>query len=264
MMKPNNTQISDTVKSIREISAVYFAVISLFIVLGNFGTVCVVWMKKRKKPTDYLLRILALVDLVTPFCQFTQGIVYSLTGFWFGHRTSCSMIVFMSLFLFRFSMILCTMITVDRFLAIAKPFIYRSTIRLRPIKITLLISGVYSVILGILPSVEVMSNSDIDRWKCIYHWQTSRSDHLTRVHIIANAIDSLICVAIVTICNMGVVIYFIQRIRKNGKNAIKSEDSNNTRRKKDLKYAKVMFFVALYFPLYIIPTQVGPLLNILN
>lgn len=258
-MKPNNTRLSDNVKSIREISAIYFAVISVFIVLGNFGTVCVVWMKKRKKPTDHLLRILALVDMISPFCQFIQRIVYCLTGVWFGRQVSCSMIVFISLFLFRFSMILSTMITVDRFLAIAKPFIYRSTIRLRPIKITVIVSGLYSVILGVIPSFEAMSSNDIDWWRCIYHWTTSRSYHFTRVHIIANVIDSLICVVIVTVCNIGVVIYFIQRIRKNWKRTTssKSEVSNNSRREKDIKYAKLMFLAAFYFPLYVIPTQVG-------
>lgn len=257
-----DSQLSDMDKTRREISAMYFAVISVFIVLSNFGTVCVVRMKKRKKPTDHLLRTLAVADMVTPFLQFTLGIIYNLTGVWIGDRISCSLVVFISLFLVRFSMLLSTMIAVDRFLAIAKPFIYRATIRLRHIKVTLTISGCYSIFIALLPVIDVMSSSDkANWWMCIYHWKTSRSDRLTRVHVITNSIDSMICVLIVTICNICVIIYFIQRTRKNGKTGISknTKDSNKSGRKSDLKYAKVMCVVALYFPICIAPTQVNEL-----
>lgn len=261
----SHVHLTDQDKSNREISAIYFTVISVFIALGNIGTICVVWMKKRKKPTDHLLRALAVVDMVTPFCQFSPGIFYSLTGIWKGGQVSCSLVVLVSLVFLRFSMIVSTLIAIDRFLAIAKPFFYRSKVRLGPIKVIFIIGGIYSSLIALFPVLDLNYDNDFDNdwWRCIYHWKTSRSPGFTRIHIIANLIDSLICVLIVTICNIGVIVYFVQRRRKNtlkgGPNIVSkdsSSPSSDSRRKKDVKYAKLMGLVMLYVPLYILPTQV--------
>ena len=263
-------EIFDTsFKSKRKISAIYFACISLFIVFGNSITLCIVWKKKVKKPTDFLLGTLAALDLLTPMTGFPLLIVHSVFGVWFGGKTTCFLVIFISLFLWRFSMIVSTLITVDRFLAIAKPFFYRSKIRLRPTRVAVVVFGIYSLIISVLPILKITSETPLNQnwWQCIYHWKSSRHHVLTSTYVVLNSIDSTLSVVVMSVCNFAVVAYFINRNRKQSTNvgpqrnrSYRSRSRNNaTKRKSDMKYAKIMALVSFYSPVCVFPVQVGKL-----
>lgn len=266
--------VNSTFESKRKISAIYFACISLFIIFGNSMTLCIVWKKKAKKPTDFLLGSLAALDLLTPLTEFPLLVVDSTFGVWLGGETTCYLVVLISLFLWRFSMIVSTMITLDRFLAIAKPFYYRSKIRLRTIRVAVVVFGIYSLIIAVLPVVEMASQNPFRRdwWRCIYHWKSSRYHLLTSVYVVLNSIDSSISVVVMTVCNFAVVAYFINRNRKQTTNVGPGKDrcyrskygNNSRKRKSDMKYAKIMAFVSFYSPLSFFPVQVRKLLLLLD
>ncbi|XP_031573232.1 5-hydroxytryptamine receptor 7-like [Actinia tenebrosa] len=258
-------------ESKRKISAIYFACISLFIIFGNSITLCITWKKKAKKPTDFLLGTLSALDLLTPLTEFPLLVIYSTFGVWLGGETTCHLVALISLFLWRFSMIVSTMITVDRFLAIAKPFFYRSKIRLRPTRVAVVVFGIYSLIIAVLPLVEMASQDQFEKdwWRCIYHWKSSRYHPLTGVYVVLNSIDTSLSVVIMSVCNFAVVAYFINRNRKQSNNvgpekngSYRSRYRNNSRkRKSDMKYAKIMACVSFYSPLCVFPVQILILLH---
>lgn len=260
------TMGNSTFETKRKISAIYFACISLFVIFGNSITLCIAWKRKAKKPTDFLLGTLAALDLLTPLTEFPLLVLHSTFGVWLGGEISCYLVVFISLFLWRFAMIVSTMITVDRFLAIAKPFFYRSKIRLRPTRIGVVVFGIYSLVIAVFPLVDMASQNQLNKdwWRCIYHWKSSRYHHLTSVYVILNSIDSSLSVIIMSVCNFAVVVYFIKRNRKQSNNVGPGKDrcyrsrfrSNSRKRKSDMKYAKIMAFVSFYAPLSVFPVQV--------
>lgn len=243
---------------------IYFASVSFFIVLGNSVMLGVVCKKRRRKPTDFLLGALAITDLIIPIVVFPLLVAHGITGTWTGGRASCYVNAFVSMFLLKFSMLITSIIAVDRFLAIGKPFIYRSKFNLRKMRIALVIGAMYSFTVSLIPLVGMVCSEGEPKWHlCFYHWAAGRTKALTSIYVIINVVDTSLATLTVLICNIGVIGYFLKR-RENRKtrivpasgNDLQTHKQNIRRRRNDLKYARLMVVVSLYFLLCFLPIQV--------
>ncbi|XP_032239480.2 5-hydroxytryptamine receptor 7 [Nematostella vectensis] len=255
-------------------SAVYFALASLVVIAGNVLTLCVVGKKKRRKPTDLLLGVLAATDLATPVLVLPFLVMYGSTGSWAGGKAACFMSAFLSMFLFKFSMLVASLVAIDRYLAISKPFFYRSKILIRPTRYAVGLSGVYSLALALIPFSGILlkvHKIHTSEWPlCFFHWLAEQhAKTLTTTYIILCSIDTGLAVLVVLLCNIGVVVYFVKRRHQRGKNVAPVESvgerplsfsmrppRNHSQRRNDLKYAKLMSAVSCYFPLCFLPIQV--------
>ncbi|EDO42227.1 predicted protein [Nematostella vectensis] len=254
-------------------SAVYFALASLVVIAGNVLTLCVVGKKKRRKPTDLLLGVLAATDLATPVLVLPFLVMYGSTGSWAGGKAACFMSAFLSMFLFKFSMLVASLVAIDRYLAISKPFFYRSKILIRPTRYAVGLSGVYSLALALIPFSGILlkvHKIHTSEWQlCFFHWLAEQhAKTLTTTYIILCSIDTGLAVLVVLLCNIGVVVYFVKRRHQRGKNVAPVESvgerppsfsmrppRNHSQRRNDLKYAKLMSAVSCYFPLCFLPIQ---------
>lgn len=247
----------------------YFAVVSVFIVLGNAVTLAVMCKRKRKKPTDLLLGTLAVTDLVIAAVVFPLQIVHGLTGRWSGGRPTCYLSAFVSMLLLKFSMLVACIIAVDRFLAIGKPLLYRSKINLSRVKFATVVSAFYSLIVSVIPLVGMiyMHTTPFNWHLCFYHWAASRSHFLTAVYVVLNVVDTALATSAVFVCNIGVIIYFVKKRNTRKTQAVPAsvddtappaaQRTNRDGWKRDSKYARLMAIVSLYFLLCFLPLQVS-------
>ena len=248
----------------------YFAVVSVFIILGNGVTLAVMCKRKRKKPTDLLLGTLAVTDSVFSALVFPLLIVNGLTGRWAGGRPTCYLNAFASMCLLKFSMLIACVIAVDRFLAIDKPLLYRSKITPTRVKLAAVVGALYSLSVSAIPLVDMICmHAAACSWHlCFYHWAADPSHTLTSVFVVLNVVDTALATSAVLVCNIGVIVYFVKKrnMRKTqamsmapGEPVAQHPPARTSRFSwnQDLKYARLMAAISFYFLICFAPIQVS-------
>ena len=253
------------------ISAIYLTSIAFIIVAGNILTLNVVCRKKRLKPPDVLLGCLATTDLLTALFVFPLLITYSIMKEWPGGLVLCYINTFSSVACLKFSMLLASWIAVDRFLAIAKPFLYRSKVNMRKTLLFVASTLVYSILVAVLPVIGMATigvKENIIEWSwCVYHWPATDAQLVSTAYVILNIIDSTFALLVVLVSNISVIVYFVKRTRRKRKIApageapvMESSDKKVRRAKEarsDLRYAHLMGIASFYFTLSFLPVQVS-------
>lgn len=256
------------------VSEIYLTSITFIVFAGNILTLNVVCRKKRTRPPDVLLGCLATTDLLTALFVFLLLITYNIEKIWPGGLVLCYINTFISVACLKFSMFLAAWIAVERFLAIAKPFLYRSKVNMKKTVVFVASTLTYSIFVALLP-VAGMATLRVDfsvtEWSlCVYHWPAMEANCFSSIYVILNMIDSAFAVFVVLVSNVSVIVYFVRRKRR--KRAIApvveappvmeslgKQERCIKQARSDLKYAHLMGIASLYFTLSFIPSQVGKL-----
>lgn len=253
------------------ISGIYLASITFIVIVGNILTLNVVCRKKRMRPPDVLLGCLATTDLLTALFVFPLLITHNVVNKWPGGLAMCYINTFASVACLKFSMLLASWIAVDRFLAIAKPLLYRSKVNMRKIILFVVATLIYSVVVALMPVAGMATGNvgaNITKWSsCVYHFPAMEAKFWSTIYVILNIMDSTFAMLAVLISNVSVTIYFVKRKRRKRviapvtetpvMDSFDKQERCEKQTRSDLKYAHLMGIASLYFALSFVPVPVG-------
>ena len=126
--------------------------IDVFIIILNSLAVMVIMRFQTKNCIDILVLGLAMTDLTKGLIPVPMSVATYLTDWYMRPKTAaCDFFGWIAFTTNSASMLILTIMAIERFVAIAKPFAYRSLITKRRMEISVLVAVVFSCFISVLP-----------------------------------------------------------------------------------------------------------------
>ena len=126
--------------------------IDVFIIILNTLVVMIVMRFRTKNCIDILVLGLAMTDLTKGLIPVPMSVATYLTAWYMRPKTvACDFFGWIAFTTNSASMLILTMMAIERFVAIVKPFSYRTAITKRRLEVSVLIAVVFSCFISALP-----------------------------------------------------------------------------------------------------------------
>lgn len=233
-------------------SSFYVSLFLIYIPGITTNIVSMIFILLEKKystvPTNFLLFILCLVDLIA---VFTSCLWHNL------HRYGiidtyeiCAVRVFMQIFCPIFSGLVSVCMALDRAMAFSVPFFYRSKITKKVWSIVCFLGCICIACICILPHLglgsmwNVVKKGDSVKYKCSAFQFPKESKQ--RTFLILFSSTGIILISLITICNV-IVVVTVMKLRHRNAEAKKKSGCNMSTKALELRFAFIVIILACVF-----------------
>lgn len=230
--------------------------------VGNLLVLIVTYriLRHRRNIPNILILFLAWIDLLVFPSAYPQSLIKYFFGFYIGDYMACDFQATTISFLFMLSILLIVLMSVDRLLALCRPFYYDKHMIYdrEKVKITAIGFGCSVLTVSLLPAFGVSRNVlHFPGTFCLFEWGSDTVEGKALVYIFMSALASAM-VLIVT-CNLVIVVMALRLSsrRRNSTNKPREDpEASNARNiehhhcvcgKMEVQFAKLSGAVAVSF-----------------
>ncbi|XP_022095990.1 C-C chemokine receptor type 5-like isoform X2 [Acanthaster planci] len=246
------------------LNTVYYAILGPVAITGNILSVLVTQriLSYRKSIPDMLTGCLAAIDLLCVISTHTPSVISLARGQWTGGSPICSYQYFMAWSCLKTSFFIIILLTVDRYLALVKPFYYRAKVTPRQMKIALACLTVFSFA-G--TSVTIIWFSDeislLPNWYlCMNTW--GKGNEYYSYILAFYGMTFIVGVILFNVCNTGIVCSLIRHSKKGQRMKLRVLSAAQYQRER--RVAKVIETLSVVFMLFWMPYLVFIILHQYN
>ncbi|XP_038060828.1 trace amine-associated receptor 9-like isoform X2 [Patiria miniata] len=246
------------------LNTVYYVVLGPVAIIGNILSVTVSHriLRFRKSIPDMLTGCLAAVDLLCVISTHTPAVISLAEGRWVGGSPVCSYQYFMAWSCLKTSFFTIILLTVDRFLALTKPFYYRAKVTPRKMKIALACLTIFSfastsvTIIWFSSEITLLPNW----YLCMNTW--GKGNQYYSYILAFYGLTFIVGVIIFNVCNTGIVCSLMRHNRRSQQMRLRVLSAAQDRRER--RVAKVIETLSALFMLFWMPYLVFIVLHQTN
>lgn len=162
--------------------------------------------KKSRQPSDWLVLNLSATHSVVAFFTGPIALVKYFRGVYPGGQDVCKLQAFFSLLGVGVNLLLVTSMTIERYLALSKPFFYRRYIKDSPRTVFagLLVIWASTIAYTLLPVLGVAGTLRLTSSFCNPDWRKSSAD--SRAFVSLSLIVLFLCAMVIVVCNIGAIL----------------------------------------------------------
>ncbi|XP_071809152.1 G-protein coupled receptor 52-like isoform X2 [Asterias amurensis] len=239
----------------------FYSIIGPIALAGNTLSVFVSHriLTYRESIPDMITGTLAAFDLLNIVSVHTPTIISMATKQWTGGTYVCSYQYFMAWSCLKTSFFIILLLTIDRYIALTKPFYYRGKVTIRKMKIAIFALVLFSF--G-STSVTIIWFSDeialLPNWYlCMNSWGTASQYYS---YILAfYGLTFILGVVVFNVCNIGIVYSLMRHNKKTQKMRLRVLSEAQDRRER--RVAKIIESLSVVFMLFWMPYLVFIVLN---
>ena len=239
------------------LNILYYSFIVPIAVFGNALTVAVSHriLQYRQSIPDMMTGTLAAFDLLNVVSVHTPAIISTAVGKWRGGSYVCSYQYFMAWSCLKTSFFIIIVLTVDRYIALVKPFYYIAQITLCKMKIALLTLIFFSfastsiTIIWFSGEISLLPNW----YLCMNTWGKA-SKYYSYILAFYGA-TFLIGVIVFNVCNMGIVCSLIRHNKRTRRMRLRVLSEAQERRER--RVTKIIEGLSVVFMLFWMPYLVS-------
>ena len=246
-------------KNVIIVTSIYYAFLLPFSILGNVLAISVSLriLTHRKSIPDLLTLCLATSDLLCVLAVHLPVIVAFMAGEWMGGIYTCAYQYYMAWSCLKLSFFILVLMTIDRYLALCKPFCYRSRVKQRKVIYSVIFLTAFSYL---STSLTIISHSNaifmLETWyMCMNTW--SSTDPYYRGVLIFYGSTFFVFSGVFNFCNIAVVKWL--RKRSNGRAAVPA--LSQARQNRESRFAKIIILLSVVFVIAWTPYLVGQRLS---
>ena len=236
-------------------TSIYYVFLLPFSILGNVLAISVSLriLIHRKSIPDLLTLCLATSDLVCVLSVHLPVLVALAAGEWMGGIYTCAYQYYMAWSCLKLSFFILVLMTIDRYLALCKPFYYRSRVKQRKVLYAVISLTAFSYL---STSLTIICHSHtifiLKTWyMCMNTW--SSTDPYNRGVLIFYGSTFVVFSGVFNYCNTAVVKWL--RKRSNGKAVVPA--LSNARQNRESRFAKIIILLSVVFVIAWTPYLVG-------
>ncbi|XP_033647837.1 muscarinic acetylcholine receptor M3-like isoform X2 [Asterias rubens] len=239
----------------------FYSIIGPIALAGNTLSVFVSHriLTYRESIPDMITGTLAAFDLLNIVSVHTPTIISMANKKWTGGTYVCSYQYFMAWSCLKTSFFIILLLTIDRYIALTKPFYYRGKVTIRKMKIAIFALVLFSF--G-STSVTIIWFSDeialLPNWYlCMNSWGTASQYYS---YILAfYGLTFILGVVVFNVCNIGIVYSLMRHNKKTQKMRLRVLSEAQDRRER--RVAKIIESLSVVFMLFWMPYLVFIVLN---
>ena len=169
-----NTTVTTAESRLELERGVTLALIFIASVIGNFSTIALVSRFRVHKVPDVLVIGIALTDLMATFIPVLMSAISYFTGVQYDeHSILCNFYATVAQFTRYSSALIVTLVSLERYLAVNKPFFYRKHVTPLRITVVLVCCWIVAIALAIVPAVDSNTRILSHNGYCLFDFSTN-------------------------------------------------------------------------------------------